>query len=146
MGEQSRVMGTLQTGSPRRGKMQVFVRNLAGRTSVYDVSADDSVADLKMEVPREGVPAMYQRLVSSGAEFRNGTLSECGIESDATLDLLLTLEGGVIEPTLAALAKSYNVDKQICRKCYARLPPRAKNCRKKKCGHSNQLRPKKKLK
>ena len=34
----------------------------------------------------------------------------------------------------------------VCRKCYARLPPRAKNCRKKKCGHTNQLRPKKKLK
>jgi hypothetical protein len=31
-------------------------------------------------------------------------------------------------------------------RCYARLHPRAKNCRKKKCGHSNQLRPKKKLK
>ena len=31
-------------------------------------------------------------------------------------------------------------------RCYARLPPRAKNCRKKKCGHTNQLRPKKKLK
>lgn len=28
----------------------------------------------------------------------------------------------------------------------ARLPPRATNCRKRKCGHSNQLRPKKKLK
>ena len=47
---------------------------------------------------------------------------------------------------LAALAKTYNCDKMICRKCYARLPPRAKNCRKKKCGHTNQLRPKKKLK
>ena len=35
--------------------------------------------------------------------------------------------------------------KKICRKCYSRLPPRATNCRKKKCGHSNQLRPKKKL-
>ncbi|GAN02613.1 hypothetical protein MAM1_0025d02057 [Mucor ambiguus] len=34
----------------------------------------------------------------------------------------------------------------ICRKCYARLPPRATNCRKKKCGRTNQLRPKKKLK
>ena len=33
-----------------------------------------------------------------------------------------------------------------CCRCYARLPPRAKNCRKKKCGHTNQLRPKKKLK
>jgi len=40
----------------------------------------------------------------------------------------------------------YNCDKMICRKCYARLPPRAVNCRKKKCGHSSQLRPKKKLK
>ena len=31
-------------------------------------------------------------------------------------------------------------------RCYARLPIRAVNCRKKKCGHSNQLRMKKKLK
>ena len=59
---------------------------------------------------------------------------------------MLRLRGGVIEPSLAVLAKKYNTDKQICRKCYARLPPRATNCRKKKCGHTNQLRPKKKLK
>ena len=39
-----------------------------------------------------------------------------------------------------------NIDKMICRKCYARLPPRAKNCRKKKCGRTKQLRVKKKLK
>jgi hypothetical protein len=31
-------------------------------------------------------------------------------------------------------------------RCYARLPIRSVNCRKKKCGHSNQLRMKKKLK
>ncbi|PWZ57780.1 Ubiquitin-60S ribosomal protein L40-2 [Zea mays] len=32
-------------------------------------------------------------------------------------------------------------------RCYARLHPRAVNCRKKKCGHSNQvLRAKKKIK
>jgi ribosomal protein L40E len=39
------------------------------------------------------------------------------------------------------LASKYNCDKQICRKCYARLPPRATNCRKRSCGHSSQLRP-----
>ena len=33
----------------------------------------------------------------------------------------------------------------LCR-CYARLHPRAVNCRKKKCGHTNQLRIKKKIK
>lgn len=41
------------------------------------------------------------------------------------------------------------MDRCVCvfpRRCYARLPARAVNCRKKKCGHSNQLRPKKKLK
>ena len=38
------------------------------------------------------------------------------------------------------------VPAQVCRICYARLPVRATNCRKKICGHSNQLRPKKKLK
>ncbi|KAF5747791.1 hypothetical protein HS088_TW05G00518 [Tripterygium wilfordii] len=37
-----------------------------------------------------------------------------------------------------ALARKYNQEKMICRKCYARLHPRAVNCRKKKCGHSNQ--------
>ncbi|KAK4212871.1 ribosomal L40e family-domain-containing protein [Rhypophila decipiens] len=49
----------------------------------------------------------------------------------------------MIEPSLKALASKFNCDKQICRKCYARLPPRATNCRKRKCGHTNQLRPKK---
>ena len=40
---------------------------------------------------------------------------------------------GGYDPTLAALAKKSNCDRMICRKCYARLPARAKNCRKKKC-------------
>lgn len=63
-----------------------------------------------------------------------------------TLHMLPRMEGGVIEPSLVVLAKKYNADKKVCRICYARLPPRAVNCRKKICGHSNQLRPKKKLK
>ena len=52
----------------------------------------------------------------------------------------------MLDPTLSALAKKFNCEKKICRKCYARLPPRAVNCRKKSCGHTNQLRPKKKMK
>ncbi|CAN0083890.1 unnamed protein product, partial [Ascophyllum nodosum] len=64
---------------------------------------------------------------------------------ESTLHLVLRLRGGIMDPTQIALAKSFNENKMVCRKCYARLPPRAKNCRKKKCGHTNQLRPKKKL-
>lgn len=87
--------------------------------------------------------------------------------------MVLRLRGGIIEPSLRQLAQKYNCDKMICRKyvltrggggrpghgpdapspslvslhrCYARLHPRAVNCRKKKCGHTNNLRPKKKVK
>jgi ribosomal protein L40E len=49
----------------------------------------------------------------------------------------------MIEPTLLALAKSYRTEKKVCRVCYARLPKNAHNCRKRACGHSNQLRKKK---
>ena len=66
--------------------------------------------------------------------------------SESTLHLVLRLRGGVIEPTLRLLAQKYNSDKMICRKCYARLHPRATNCRKKSCGHTSNIRPKKKLK
>lgn len=51
----------------------------------------------------------------------------------------------VYDPTLAELAKKVNCEKMVCRKCYARLPLRARNCRKKKCGHSNDLRLKEKI-
>ncbi|KAF9786890.1 ribosomal L40e family-domain-containing protein [Thelephora terrestris] len=54
---------------------------------------------------------------------------------------IYSLRGGIIEPSLKVLASKYNCEKQICRKCYARLPPRATNCRKRSCGHSSQLRP-----
>ena len=70
----------------------------------------------------------------------------CLLLAESTLHLVLRLRGGVIEPSLVVLAKKYNQDKKVCRICYARLPVRAENCRKKKCGHTNQLRVKKKLK
>ncbi len=51
-----------------------------------------------------------------------------------------------MDPTIAAVAKKFNCDKKVCRKCYATLPLKATNCRKRKCGHSNQIRLKKKPK
>ncbi|CAK9137207.1 unnamed protein product [Ilex paraguariensis] len=48
--------------------------------------------------------------------------------------------------TLGARMHGVSLDDTTSLRCYARLHPRAVNCRKKKCGHSNQLRPKKKIK
>nr|GEX70120.1 ubiquitin-60S ribosomal protein L40 [Tanacetum cinerariifolium] len=60
------------------------------------------------------------------------------VYKESTLHLVLRLRGGIIEPSLMALDRKYNQDKTICRKCSARLHPRAVNCRKKKCGQNNQ--------
>ena len=49
----------------------------------------------------------------------------------------------MIDPSSKLLAETTNCNKLVCRMCYARLSPRATNCRK--C-HSAQLRPKKRLK
>ena len=128
--------------------MQIFIKTLTEKTITLDVEISDKIDNIKQKIyDKEGINADEQMLVYASKLIEDHkTLSDYNIQKDSTLNLMMRLLGGVYDPSLAALAKTLNCERKICRKCYARLPIRATNCRKKKCGHTNQLRPKKKLK
>ena len=129
--------------------MQLLVRVPGGKHLAVDVAVNSSVAELKSKINEiEGVPQECMRLIYSGAELADEEVAS--MEEGSLIDLELRLLGGAgpsdVADHLRELANKYRVYKMICRKCYARLPPNAHNCRKRKCGHCANIRPKKKIK
>jgi len=123
--------------------MQIFAKTLDGRRRAVDVSAGATARDVLGALEAStGVPASASRLVSAGRQLA----VDDAVPPGAEVAVSLRLAGGIIEPSLVILARKFNCDKLICRKCYARMHPRASNCRKKSCGRTSELRPKKKSK
>uniref|UniRef100_A0A2K5ES28 Ubiquitin-ribosomal protein eL40 fusion protein n=1 Tax=Aotus nancymaae TaxID=37293 RepID=A0A2K5ES28_AOTNA len=113
--------------------MQIFVKTLTGKTITLEVESSDTIENVKC-------------LIFAGKQMEGGrTLSDYNIQKEFTLHLVLCLRGGIIEPSLCQLTQRYNCDKMICHKYCACRHPHACNCHK-KCGHANNLCPKKQVK
>ena len=74
--------------------MQIFVKSLAG-TRALDVESCTSVDQLKAVVAAsEGVDAAKMSLVTDKLLAEGMTLGECGVQAEATINVVFAVDGG----------------------------------------------------
>lgn len=77
--------------------MQIFVKNIAGKSVTLDVEPSDSILRVKQKVQvRERIPVKDQHLVFGGRDLSNGkSLGGYNIGQESTLHLVLQVVGGM---------------------------------------------------
>ena len=97
--------GGAETRNKSARMMQVFVRSTYGRTLVFDVDSDASVASLQDQIHgRMGVPVQLQQLTYAGTTLAPGALLGATMQNEASLELTVNGRGGSSEGHLPELS------------------------------------------
>ncbi|CAJ0952295.1 unnamed protein product, partial [Mesorhabditis belari] len=119
--------------------MQLFVKTHDGTQSLFFESTQMQIGELKEEIAsRLSIQSQYFYLTHQGRCLNElSTAEESGLHNGSSIHLIPRLPGGGNREWMSMkdkeLAFKHNVDKMVCRRCYARLPPKATQCRKKDC-------------
>jgi ubiquitin C len=76
--------------------MEIFLKNLTGKTKTFEVEPSDRVENFRLKVQKsEGVPPDRQLIICSGKQLKDGhTLADYKIKDGSTMHLVYRLGGG----------------------------------------------------